>query len=206
MRHLLVARLGWRVMAWLWLAMTLCLGVPSVQADDGAPKVNAQAAVKAEDRIALSRYRLGSGDVVTIRVFGEEDLSRERIKLTDAGTVPYPVLGEIRILGRTVADLEKQITDGLRGKYLVNPRVSVLIEEYRPFYINGMVERPGGYPFRPGLTVRMAASLAGGFKERASMSKIFVIREGDNQQKPEKAELGTPVFPGDIVTVEESFF
>jgi polysaccharide export outer membrane protein len=154
----------------------------------------------------LSSYRLGAGDVVTIRVFGEDDLSKEKIKLTDAGTVPYPVLGEIRVLGMTVGDLERMITTGLRGRYLVNPRVSVQIEEYRPFYISGMVDKPGGYPFQPSLTVRKAASLAGGFKERASLSKIFVIRESDTTHHPQKAELDTPVFPGDIITVEESFF
>lgn len=156
--------------------------------------------------LALSSYQLGAGDVVSIRVFGEDDLSREKIRLTDAGTVPYPALGEIRVLGLTVGDLERRVSDGLRGRYLVNPRVSVVIEEYRPFFINGMVDRPGGYPFQPGLTVRKAASLAGGFKERASMDKIFVIRERDAQQKPSRADLNTPVYPGDIVTVEDSFF
>lgn len=191
----------------LFASLVLVAGL-SIAADARTPAENAGMSqmTAGGDRTTLSTYRLGAGDVVTIRVFGEEDLSREKIKLTDAGTVPYPVLGEIRVLGRTVGDLERHITEGLRGRYLVNPRVSVLIEEYRPFYINGMVERPGGYPFQPGLTVRKAASLAGGFKERASMSKIFVIREGDTQQKPERAELSTLVFPGDILTVEESFF
>lgn len=155
---------------------------------------------------AHSSYRLGAGDVVNIRVFGEEDLSKEKIKLTDAGTVSYPVLGELRVLGLTVGDLERLITDGLRGRYLVNPRVSVQIEEYRPFYINGMVEKPGGYPYQPGLTVRKAASIAGGFRERASSSKMYVIRENDPTNKHEKVNMNTPINPGDIITVEESFF
>jgi len=82
----------------------------------------------------------------------------------------------------------------------------VQIDEYRPFYVNGMVEKPGGYPYQPGLTVRKAASLAGGFRERASLSKIYIIREEDPAQRPQKVELNTPVGPGDILTVEESFF
>lgn len=155
---------------------------------------------------AYSSYRLGAGDVVNIRVFGEDDLSKEKIKLTDAGTVPYSVLGELRVLGLTVGDLERLIADGLRGRYLVNPLVSVQIEEYRPFYINGMVEKPGGYPYQPGLTLRKAASIAGGFRERASSTKLFVIREHDPSNKPEKADMNTPISPGDIITVEESFF
>lgn len=154
----------------------------------------------------LSTYKLAAGDVITIRVFGEDDLSREKIRLTDAGTIPYPVLGEVRARGLTIGEIEKSVTAGLSGRYLVNPRVSITIDEYRPFYINGMVERPGGYPFQPGLTVLKASSLAGGFKERASFSKITIIREGDPTNRPQKAEVNSPVNPGDTVFIEESFF
>jgi polysaccharide export outer membrane protein len=153
-----------------------------------------------------SSYRLGAGDVITIQVLGEEDLKREKIRLSDAATISYPVLGEIRLAGKTVGELERLIRDGLKGRYLVNPQVTVTINEYRNFFINGQIERPGGYPFMPGLTVRKAVSLAGGFKERASREKIFVIREEDRTQTPRKVDLNAAVNPGDIITVEESFF
>jgi len=154
----------------------------------------------------LSTYKLSAGDVISIRVFGEDELSRERIRLSDAGTIPYPVLGEVKALGLTIGEIERSITKGLNGRYLVNPRVSVTIEEYRPFYINGMVERPGGYPYQPGLTVLKASSLAGGFKERASFSKISIIRENDPKNQPQKANINTQVNPGDTIFIEESFF
>lgn len=154
----------------------------------------------------LSSYRLASGDVISIQVFGEEDLSREKIRLSDAGTISYPVLGEIRVLGLTVGELEQFIANGLRGKYLVNPKVSVSIQEYRQFFVNGQVEKPGGYSYLPGLTVRKAISLAGGFKERADAGKIFIIHDTDSGQKPERADQNAVVLPGDIITVEESFF
>jgi polysaccharide export outer membrane protein len=155
---------------------------------------------------SASSYRLGAGDVITIQVLGEDDLKRERIRLSDAATISYPVLGEIRLAGKTVGELERLIHDGLKGRYLVNPQVTVTINEYRNFFINGQVERPGGYPFMPGLTVRKAVSLAGGFKERASREKIFVIREEDRSQTAAKVDLNATVNPGDIITVEESFF
>jgi len=154
----------------------------------------------------LSSYRLASGDVISIQVFGEEDLSREKIRLSDAGTISYPVLGEIRVLGITAGDLEQFITNGLRGKYLVNPKVSVSIQEYRQFFVNGQVEKPGGYSYIPGLTVRKAISLAGGFKERADKGKIFIIHDSDSSQKSDRVDQGANVLPGDIITVEESFF
>jgi polysaccharide export outer membrane protein len=154
----------------------------------------------------ISNYRLGPGDVVTIQVLGEEDLKREKIRLSDAATISYPIVGEIRLAGKTVNELERLIRDGLKGRYLVNPQVTVTIHEYRNFFINGQIEKPGGYPFIPGLNVRKAVSLAGGFRERASKDKIFVIREDDASQTPQRVDLNAPINPGDIITVEEGFF
>lgn len=154
----------------------------------------------------LSSYKLGSGDSISIRVLGEDDLKRERVRLSDAGTLSFPVLGEIRVKGLTAAALEEYITKGLKGRYLLNPQVTVSIDEYRNFFVNGMVEKPGGYPFSPGLTVRKAISLAGGFKERASREKINIIRDDDPKQTPRKVDLNVSVLPGDILTIEESFF
>ena len=156
--------------------------------------------------LSVSNYRLGSGDVITIEVLGEDDLKRERIRLSDAATISYPILGEIHLSGKTVGELERIIREGLRGRYLVNPQVTVTINEYRNFYINGQIKRPGGYPYVPGLTVIKAVSIAGGFSERAAQDKIFVVRENDSAQKRIKVGLNTAVHPGDIVTVEESFF
>jgi len=163
-------------------------------------------AVAAEGRETLSTYRLGSGDVISIYVLGEDDLKREKVRLNDAGTIQYPVLGEVRVLGLTIGGLEHRITNGLKGRYLIDPQVVVNIEEYRPFFINGEVGRPGGYPYVPGLTLLKAVTIAGGFKDRASKSRMWVIREGDKAQKREKVDLNATIYPGDIVTIEESFF
>lgn len=154
----------------------------------------------------LSRYRLGSGDVISITVVGEEDLKREKVRLTDAGSIQFPVLGELRVRGMTIGDLEQRVTAGLKGGYLVNPKVTVSIDEYRPFFINGEVSKPGGYPFVPGLNVLKAVTLAGGFKDRASKDKMFVIRDGESHKSRQKVDLNSPLYPGDILTVEESFF
>lgn len=154
----------------------------------------------------LSSYKLGAGDMITIQVLGEEDLKREKLRLSDAGSLTFPILGEIRVRGMTVGELRDHITSGLKGRYLLNPQVTVTIDEYRNFYVNGMVEKPGGYPYSPGLTVRKAVSIAGGFKERASREKLNVIREDDKSGTPRRVDLGAPMFPGDILTVEESFF
>ncbi|MBK6741992.1 MAG: SLBB domain-containing protein [Hydrogenophilales bacterium] len=69
-----------------------------------------------------------------------------------------------------------------------------------------MVFKPGGYPFQLGMNVQKAVSIAGGFKERASLNKIYVIRHGADNNAKEKADLTTPILQGDIIMVEESFF
>lgn len=177
---------------WLVFALFVLLLGPSAETFAGEP--------------AMSTYRLGSGDMITIRVLGEEDYKREKIRLSDAGTISFPFLGEIKVLGMTVGELERVITQGLDKRYLINPNVTVTIEEYRQFYVNGQVFKPGGYPFVPGLTVRKAVSLAGGFKERASPEKITIISDDDRDQRPRRVDLNSAVNPGDIITVEERFF
>jgi protein involved in polysaccharide export with SLBB domain len=160
----------------------------------------------AEKAPSLSSYRLGSGDLISIQVLGEDDLRRERVRLSDAGTISFPVLGELQVTGITVGELESNITKGLKGRYLQNPVVTVTIHEYRQFFINGQVGKPGGYPYIPGLTIRKAVTTAGGFRERAATDKIYVIRDTDPGQKPRRVSLDTAVQPGDVITVEESFF
>ena len=198
-------RLHWATVAAGALLVVPLMGAAQLRTPPGAADEGARA-VTAADPQFLSSYKLGPGDVITIRVFGEDDLSREKIKLTDSGSLFLPGVGELVALGKTLGEVERLAVDRLKGRILVNPQVSVFVEEYRPFFINGMVDKPGGYPFQPGLTVRKAAAVAGGFKERASLSKIFLIRSGDRTQQPLKVDLNTVVLPGDIVTVEESFF
>lgn len=151
-----------------------------------------------------STYRLGAGDLVKIKVYGEEDLSME-VRLGDSGAFSYPFLGELRVAGDTVNQVEAKISRGLKGDYLVDPSVSVSVLEYRPFYVNGEVEEPGSYPYVPGMTVRKAITIAGGFTERASRSKIFVDPEADATDR-HVVELNDKIKPGDTITIEESFF
>ena len=153
---------------------------------------------------STSGYKLGPSDLIKIHVFGEEELSLE-VRLTDAGTFTYPFLGEVDSRGLTISNLKDRLTAGLKGDFLINPKVTVTILEYRSFFINGEVKKPGGYPFLPGLTVRKAIALAGGFTERAAKKNIRVIHD-DASSSEEKLNLAAEVLPGDIITVADSFF
>lgn len=203
-----------RLAAAFFVMAALCTGAaaqtapvaPTASVAAQAGSTSAPAADTAPAGQGMSTYRLAAGDVISVRVFNEPEFTQERVRLTDAGTMSFPILGELQVLGRTVGEIEAMITQRLRGRILVNPQVTVLMEQYRPFFINGMVERPGAYPFVPGLNVRKAASIAGGFRERASTSRIFVVRERGTDKDRERVMLDTEIGPGDTITVEESFF
>ncbi len=157
-------------------------------------------------------YKLGPGDFISISVYGEDDLSIQ-VRIGSSGSISYPLLGDIAVSGLTAKALETKLTRGLKGPYLVDPSVTVSMLEYRPFYVNGEVKRPGSYPFQPGLTVDRAISIAGGFTDRASRSKITAERdelyqEAEIKSKRVKRSVGLQdaVMPGDVLTVEQSFF
>ena len=84
--------------------------------------------------------------------------------------------------------------------------VNVSISQYRQFFINGEVKSPGAYPYVPGLTVRKAISIAGGFHERADRDNLKVLHEDNLKGEPVKIDIDAKVRPGDILTIEQSFF
>lgn len=150
-------------------------------------------------------YRLATDDIISVTVFNEPDLSLKTTKINDDGTISVPLIGQVSIKGQTVSEVEELLNDLFQKDYLVKPRVTVVIDEYRPFYINGEVKKPGSYPFRTGMTVEIAVTIAGGFTERASRKSIYLAEENDLTNR-RNVKLNDSVKPGDILTIDESFF
>lgn len=150
-----------------------------------------------------SGYQLGSGDRVRVVVFGEEDLSGE-FELDSEGVFSMPLVGAVQAWRLTPRQLEDRIAGLLLDGYLKNPRVNVEVLNYRPFYILGEVNAPGGYPYRAGMTILNAAALAGGFTYRADEDDIEVTRI--DGQEPRVLPPETIVQPGDIIRVNERLF
>jgi protein involved in polysaccharide export with SLBB domain len=96
------------------------------------------------------------------------------------------------VKGLTVEQAEAEITRMYLGDHLKKPDITISIVEYRQFYVNGEVDKPGGYSFREGMTIQRAISLAGGFTERASRSKICLMAYLSVQQ-PHWINLSLPV-------------
>jgi protein involved in polysaccharide export with SLBB domain len=154
---------------------------------------------------ARAQYTLGSGDRLRVTVFGQEDLSGEFL-VEGTGLVSLPLIGSVPLGGKSVTEAESAIIDALKPDYLKNPRVSVQVLNYRPFYIIGEVNRPGSYPYVSGMTVLEAVAIAGGFTYRAKEKEMNIVRGTNQGRKEEEAEPETLVLPGDVIEVPERFF
>lgn len=152
-----------------------------------------------------SEYQLGPGDKIRIITFGEEDLSGE-FELDGTGVFSLPLVGQINAQGLTLRELETRITDRLKDGYLRDPRVSVEVLNYRPYYIHGEVKDAGEYPFRNGLTVENAVATAGGYTYRAITSYVYIRHAGESQERRYDLSQPVPVLPGDNIRVAERFF
>ena len=153
----------------------------------------------------LDAYRLGPGDRLKLTVFGHPKESGE-FEVDSLGKVSHPLIGGIDARGKTVAAFQEHVRKTLDEKFIVNPKVSVEVLNYRPFYIYGEVNRGGSYPYVVGLTVRRAVAIAGGFTRRARKAPVLLVRdEADGVRKLDK-ELDEIVLPGDIVEVQRRLF
>ncbi|MBF0109654.1 MAG: polysaccharide export protein [Magnetococcales bacterium] len=157
------------------------------------------------ENLEESDYRLGAGDVIQITVNDEPDLTLQS-KISLNGKISFSFLGEIHVSGLTVKELEELLRAKLLDGYLLKPVVFVSIVEHRIYFVNGEVDKAGGYPFKPGLTVRKAVVLAGGFTERADRDRIVVIRGNDPLYKERPIGMDDRIYPGDILTIQESFW
>lgn len=154
---------------------------------------------------AASAYRLGAGDQLRITVFGHEDLSGE-FDVDGSGDISMPLIDNVRAEGKTPNELEAAIVSELSPDYLKDPRVSVDVLSYRPFYIFGEVNEPGSYAYVNGMTVLNAVAMAGGFTYRARTGEVQIIRATDQSRTPQEAQRDTFVLPGDVIEVPERFF
>ncbi len=155
--------------------------------------------------IAAGTYKLGSGDLVRVTVFNQQDLSGE-YTVSGAGNIAFPLIGDIHAKDLTLKQLEEAIINKLRPDYLINPRVSVQVMNFRPFYILGEVKSPQSYPFVDGMTYLNAVAIAGGFTTRAKEDHVIVTRIVNDKKQELRFNMEDKVQPGDIIHIEERYF
>jgi len=160
---------------------------------------------------ASKEYVISPNDILEITVYGEADFSTT-VRVAADGTISYPYLGNIRVAGLTIRQLEAHITELLGEDYLVNPQVNIFVKEYTKISVMGEVRNPGSYEMKNIFTLMQAIAAAGGFSETADRSKVKIIRSLSSGQKI--LEINTDkiinreipdveVYGGDTVVVEQ---
>ncbi len=150
-------------------------------------------------------YVLGPGDKIRVITFGEESLTGTFL-VGATGRVSLPLIGEVEAGGRTTGQVAAEMSRMLADGFLKDPRVSIEVVDFRPYYILGEVNKPGLYPYTDGLTVDGAVATAGGFTYRANTHKVFIRPVQGNAERKMPLTSGALVHPGDTVRIAERYF
>ena len=150
-------------------------------------------------------YPLAGGDKLRVIVYDAPDLGGE-FTIGGTGTIAMPLVGEVSALGLTTTELAKRVQDKLAQGVMKDPRVSVEVLNYRPYYILGEVNKPGEYPFTNGLTVLSAVADGGGFTYRANTKHVLIKHAGEEVTREYKIDATVKILPGDTIQVKERWF
>lgn len=189
------------------MELCLCLLAPYQLGGLAHAKV---AAIESGERYAAGQrvvetYHLGAGDKLKISVFNELQLSGE-YQVGAEGTVSLPLTGPLSVIDRTSAEVAAAYEQLLGRDFLRNPKVSVEVTVYRPFFIVGQVHVPGQYPYSAGLTVWNAVATAQGMTPRGRESYVYIRKYGGAEEERFLLTPDLRVWPGDTIRIAERFF
>lgn len=126
-------------------------------------------------------YRIGPSDLLEIKVFQAEELSRQ-VRVDQRGNITLPLMGTIQAAGLSQGELEKRLADLMGRNLLQNPQVSVFIKEFtaQRVTVEGEVNKQGVYPITGDVSVLQAIAMAGGLDEFAAADKVVLFRKQSN--------------------------
>lgn len=135
-------------------------------------------AMGASDKAHDEKYVIGNDDVLNISVWKEPDLTKA-VPVRSDGKISLPLVGELQATGKTPLQLEHDITEKLKN-FITAPEVNVIVQQVnsRKFNVMGEVGRPGSYPLTASTTIMDAIAGAGGFKDFAKKTGVYILRKG----------------------------
>lgn len=163
----------------LLIGLALLAGCQSASSPDVPVGQQAYSAIAlTPDKAMPDSYLLHPGDILSVTVFGEPDLSLQRIVVDAAGNLTLPLIGQIRAAGHSAAEVGDSITRAYASNYLRNPRVSVLLNEgiAQTVSVEGQVMQPGVYPIAAGQTLLTAISQARSTTKTAKLDEVLIFR------------------------------
>jgi polysaccharide biosynthesis/export protein len=162
-----------------------------------------------------SEYHVGVGDKLEINVFGHDDLSKI-VEVRADGSINYPLIGDLEVAGKTVAEVDGEVTRILGKDYLVDPQVSVDVREYQSQWVTiiGEVRTPGKYVLKRNMRLIDLLAEAGGATKEAGSEILITRQTGDGTSRQivvdrerlltqDNQDSNPPMRHGDIVSVSE---
>ncbi len=152
------------------LALSLTLPAARAQAQEPPSK---------PDNPPANAYLVAPGDVLSLFVWKETDLTREVTVGVD-GRISVPLVGDVEAEGKTTTELTADLRERL-SRFLSAPSVTVGVKQSNnsSFYVVGRVIKPGEYPLRGRTTFLQALAVAGGFAEFAKTDRVLIVRRKD---------------------------
>jgi polysaccharide export outer membrane protein len=187
---------------------------PSAEQADPASKPTQPATSPNSSKVDSKTYVIGENDVLEVDVWKDKEISRT-VPVRPDGKISLPLIGEIQASGMTPLQLQDDLAQRLKS-FIANPQVTVIVTDPRSHHFNivGEVAKPGAYPLTQSMTVLDAISVAGGFRDFAKETKIYVLRTMPGSNNPErlpfnykdaikgkKPENNVVLKPGDTIVV-----
>ncbi len=201
-------RAEWREVVWLLVA-----GLVLTWVSGCAPRISTEEEIKAVAAVVPEEnYPLGPEDALEISVWKEPELTKQMVVRPD-GKISYPLIGEVQATGKTVKELQAEISKRLE-KYVVDAQVTVILlkpQQYK-VYVVGKVAKPGEFLVGRPTNVMQALAMAGGVTPFASPSNIVIIRKTEGKDlvfpfnynavaRGDSLEQNRTLIPGDVVVV-----
>jgi polysaccharide export outer membrane protein len=200
------------------LALASCAGQPPIESTPRLTVIEGRAELPTPDRadlVAKDRLALiGPLDTISVNVFGVPELSRE-IQVDAGGRIAMPLIGTLDVVGKTAAELARDIETQFSGRYLRNPNVTVnLISSVSQVVtVDGQVVEPGLYPVTNQMTLLRAVASARGLTEFAKADDVVILRTVDGKHMAGLYNIGAirrgvyddpAIYANDIVVVGDS--
>lgn len=150
-------------------------------------------------------YTLATGDRLRVIVFGQDTLSNI-YQVDGSGRITMPLIGTVPIAGQTTVAAAGSIETKLKSGFIREPKVTVEVDTYRPFFILGEVTTSGQFPYVSGMTVQTAVAIAGGFTPRAQRGAAEVTRRTPRGNVVAEVPITFQLRPGDTVVIKERWF
>jgi polysaccharide export outer membrane protein len=179
-------------------------------------KMNERLLAAAQVNVDPSDYLLGAGDLIQVTVFESEELNT-KVRVSSRGFITLPLLGQVRVKGKTARDAEVHIEDLYRANFIKNPHVSLFVEEHvnQRITLIGQFAKPGSYDYLSKMRLLDVVALAGGVREEAGHTAQIRRRSQSGQSHTilidldkilidGQNELNIEMKGGDVVFVPEA--